>query len=144
MEIGLVSCTKKKQDSPSRPRELYQLSPLFRKASQYADMNHDQWYVLSAKHGLLLPDSSIIEPYDETLSDLSQENRQSWADTVFEDLSQKNLLDGDVVFVLHAGRDYYEPLLPRFDSAGVSYSIPTEGLKLGETLSWYNDHLSDD
>lgn len=143
MEVGLVSCTKKKRESPSRPRELYQPSSLFQKASQYAEANHDQWYVLSAKHGLLLPEGDIIDPYDETLSDLSKEDRQAWADTVIEDLSEKNLLDDDVEFILHAGKDYYEPLLPRFDSAGVSYQIPTEGLKLGETLGWYHDQLSD-
>jgi len=41
MEIGLVSCTKAKEDSASTPRELYEPSALFRKARSYVEENHD-------------------------------------------------------------------------------------------------------
>ncbi len=39
MEIGLVSCTKAKQDSAATPRELYEPSALFRKSRDYAEEN---------------------------------------------------------------------------------------------------------
>jgi len=45
MEIGLVGCTKAKEDSASTPRELYEPSALFRKARSYVEENHDVWYV---------------------------------------------------------------------------------------------------
>lgn len=32
----------------------------------YADREHDAWWILSAKHGLVDPDGDPIEPYDET------------------------------------------------------------------------------
>ena len=56
-EIGLVSCTKTKLEQPAPPAELYAPSPLFSKARQYCEQNHDDWFILSAKHYLLEPDS---------------------------------------------------------------------------------------
>lgn len=62
MEIGLVSYTKSKREQASRPAELYMESAFFRKAREYVEANHDQWFILSAKHGLLEPDGPPIEP----------------------------------------------------------------------------------
>ncbi len=39
------------------------VSQLFKKASAYAELTCDSWYVLSAKHGPVHPDE-VIEPYD--------------------------------------------------------------------------------
>ncbi|WP_395858435.1 DUF6884 domain-containing protein [Arthrobacter sp. KBS0702] len=39
---------------------------MFKKASAYAELTCDRWYILSAKHGLLHPDE-IIQPYDMRL-----------------------------------------------------------------------------
>jgi hypothetical protein len=50
---------------PAPARELY-VSQLFKKASAYAELTCDRWYVLSAKHGLVHPDT-VIEPYDVRL-----------------------------------------------------------------------------
>lgn len=66
-EIGLVSCVKSKRDEPAKPRELY-TSAYFEKMRAYAEQEHDEWWILSAKHGLLDPDGSPIDPYNETLS----------------------------------------------------------------------------
>lgn len=35
----------------------------------YVEQYHDDWWILSAKHGLLDLNSDPIEPYDETLSE---------------------------------------------------------------------------
>lgn len=114
-------------------------SALFRKARRYCEQYHDGWYVLSAKYGLLDPAGAKIEPYDVTLSDFSSDDRQKWGDDVASELRRRNLTDERLV--VHAGRDYYEPLLEAL--ADVEYEIPTEGLRYGESLSWYNDHLED-
>ena len=66
-EIGLVSCVKTKRDEPAVPKDLY-ASPYFEKMRAYAEQYHDDWWILSAKHGLLDPDGEPINPYDETLS----------------------------------------------------------------------------
>ena len=66
-EVGLVSCVKTKRPEPTVPKDLY-TSDYFRKMRQYAEQEHDDWWILSAKHGLLDPDGEPIEPYVETLS----------------------------------------------------------------------------
>lgn len=43
MEVGLISCTKNKRDSPAQPTNLYMESSLFRKARAYAETHHDDW-----------------------------------------------------------------------------------------------------
>lgn len=63
--VGLVGCASQKLRRPAPARELY-VSPLFKKASAYAEQACDRWYVLSAKHGLVHPDA-IFEPYDMKL-----------------------------------------------------------------------------
>ncbi|WP_394295469.1 DUF6884 domain-containing protein [Natronococcus jeotgali] len=45
-EIGLVSCTKTKLEQPAPPAGLYAPSPLFSKARQYCEQNHDDWFIL--------------------------------------------------------------------------------------------------
>jgi hypothetical protein len=61
-EVGLVSCTKSKTDHSAPPKDLYEPSALFRKARRYCKDTHDEWYILSAKHGLLEPDGPPIDP----------------------------------------------------------------------------------
>lgn len=63
-----MSCTKRKREQAGKPADLYMESAFFRKAREYAKANHDEWYILSAKHHLVLPDGPPIEPYDDTLS----------------------------------------------------------------------------
>lgn len=106
MEIGLVSCTKSKRDHAAPPKDLYDESAFFRKARQYARTNHDAWYILSAKHGLLEPDADPIDPYDETLSGATIERKQDWSQMVYTQLRNNGLLSGKTRLVFHAGRDY--------------------------------------
>lgn len=139
-EIGLVSCTKSKRDEPASPRDLYEPSSLFRKARAYCEAAHDEWYVLSAKHGLLTPDGPPIEPYDETLTNAPVARRRDWAQKVVEEMDEKRLLDPKNTLVMHAGKAYYEELLPLIEEWNVLVKLPLEGLRQGERLRWYNEH----
>lgn len=143
MEIGLVSCTKSKRGHAAPPQDLYDESAFFRKARQYARANHDGWYILSAKHGLLEPDGEPIEPYDDTLSGASVERKRDWSEMVYTQIHDKGLLTDGARLVFHAGRDYYDELIPLLDDADATITIetPTDGLQYGETLAWYNDLL---
>ena len=62
--ICFVSCVSLKASVARPASELY-VSPLFRKAKEFASNNFDQWYILSAEYGLVHPDV-IIEPYTPT------------------------------------------------------------------------------
>lgn len=142
-EIGLVSCVKTKQDTPAKPRDLY-VSSYFAKMRAYAEQTHDEWWILSAKHGLLDPDGAPIDPYETTLTGAPIARKRTWADRVYGELEDAGLLEGHVTVVLHAGRDYYEELLPELERHdGVRVEIPTEGLTIGRTLSWYNSRLDE-
>ncbi|MFC7009255.1 DUF6884 domain-containing protein [Halalkalicoccus salilacus] len=50
------------------------------------------------------------------------------------------MLNENNVLVIQAGKDYYEQLLPIIESEVDDVCIPTEGLAIGETLAWYDDH----
>ena len=141
MEIGLVSCTKQKRNEPSRPAELYTESAYFRKMRDYSERNHDQWFVLSAKYGLLEPDGEPIEPYDDTLRDAPIGEKRDWAEGVFDQLESTGALVDGTTLVIHAGKDYYSELLPLLEQTDVAIEIPTEGLAIGEKLGWYTDRL---
>lgn len=139
-EIGLVSCVKTKRDEPSTPKALY-TSPYFEKMRSYAEQYHDDWWILSAKHGLTDPDADPIEPYDETLSGASVAKKREWAEKVAEQLDRQGLLSEGVTLVLHTGKDYYGELIPHIESSGVDIEIPTEGLAIGEKQAWYKERL---
>ena len=141
MEIGLVSCTKSKRTEAAKPADLYMESAFFRKAREYVEANHDAWHILSAKHQLLDPSGEAIEPYDDTLSGATKGRKRDWARTVYEQLRNQELLEEGNRLVFHAGRDYYDELMPLLEDTGVEVETPTDGLQFGETLAWYNEHL---
>ena len=57
-KIALVACVSRKTPRPLPAQDLY-VSDWFRKASAYARRVADEWYILSAKHGLVSPDTVI-------------------------------------------------------------------------------------
>ena len=139
-EIGLVSCVKSKRDESAPPKDLY-TSDYFEKMRNYAEMHHDEWYILSAKHGLLDPEDDPIAPYDETLRNFSKPEQREWAQQVQEQMEESDILEGEVSLVIHAGKDYYEELLPLVEDHVESIEIPTEGLAIGKTKAWYKENL---
>jgi len=105
--VGLVSCTKSKKKEPSLARELYMPSSLFQKERAYCERTYDEWYILSAKHGLLHP-ATLIDPYDVTLNRMRAKERRAWGARVWEQL--QSLLPAELYF--HGGARYREPLIP--------------------------------
>jgi hypothetical protein len=140
IEIGLVSCVSSKRDTPAPPRDLY-TSPYFEKMRAYADSHHDDWWILSAEYGFLDPDGPEIDPYDTTLTNATVEQKRDWARRVESQLKDAGLLAEDTTLVIHAGLDYYEELLPIIENEVHDVRIPTEGMRIGEKLSWYNDRI---
>jgi len=140
-EVGLVSCTKTKREQKSSPGELYRPSTLFSKARQYCERHHDEWYILSAKHHLLKPNSPPIEPYDETLTGAKVSRKREWAQAVYNDLNAAGLLESETILVFHTGKAYSEELLQLVENDDVNIQLPVEGLMIGERLRWYNQQL---
>jgi hypothetical protein len=109
---------------------------------EYAEREHDDWWILSAKHGLLDPDGEPIESYDETLTRARVAEKREWSQRVFSALDEEGLLSEDTHLILHAGKAYYDELLPLLKQSDVArITIPTKGLRIGKTLAWYNERL---
>ncbi|MFC6964949.1 putative glycoside hydrolase family 15 protein [Halocatena marina] len=136
LEIGLVSCVKTKQNESAVPKNLY-ISDYFSKMRTFAEDHHDDWYILSAKHGLLDPDGPEIEPYDDTLRNASVGEKRAWAQNVYQQMRDDGFFTLETTLVIHAGKDYYSEFLPYLEDDEVEVKIPTEGMGIGERKAWY-------
>jgi hypothetical protein len=132
--IALVSCVGKKRSEESLAKDLYQ-SPWFVKARNHVESKNLDWYIISAKYGLVNRDQ-VLEPYEQTLNDMPADKRRGWASKVFEEIL-KELPNGGQVNIF-AGDRYREFLIPLLESAGYSISIPLKGLGIGQQLAWFD------
>ena len=132
--VALVSCVKSKQLRSARAADLY-TSPLFLGFRAYAEAVADEWFILSAKHGLLAP-GDVVAPYEMTLNKAGVAERRRWAERVQEQLLEVLTPGSDVVIL--AGQRYREHLVPFLRELGHSVAIPLEGLQMGQQLQWLN------
>lgn len=138
-KVALVACVSRHRCKPLPARDLY-CSDWFRKASAYAECAADEWYILSAKYGLVELDR-VIAPYDKTLGKMSADKRRAWAGKVWDSL-QLHLEPGDQVIIL-AGVQYREHLIEPIRGMGCSIEIPMAGLRIGEQLRWLKQKLEE-
>jgi len=136
--FGLVACAGGKHPNPAPASDLYD-SALFSKGRQFVEQNCDEWFILSAKHGLVRPDDEIA-PYEETLNSKSRAECREWSEHVWASLSWR-LEPSDTVTIL-AGERYRQDLVPLLEKHGCSVEVPMEGLGIGRQLQWLNHHLS--
>lgn len=134
--VYLVSCVSQKQERKCAARDLY-VSNWFCKARQYAEASGCAWFILSAKYGLVAPDR-VIAPYQLTLNTMRVADRRAWAEWVAGQLAKEVPDLTHVVFL--AGERYREYLARHFADRGVAVSVPMEGLRIGEQLSWLGQH----
>lgn len=130
--ICLVACTSRKGLYPA-PAEFIYRSPLFSAARSFAESRCDQWFILSAKYGLLSP-SDQVTPYNESLIGMSESRRVEWAREVFNVLSRKIPSSCGVVFL--AGSAYRSQLEPLLLAAGHRTAAPMSHLGIGSQVAW--------
>src|SRR4051794_27385870 len=136
MKIALISCTKLKADYPCSAREMYQESTLFKKAVKFIEQrDYDNWYVLSAKFGLL-SQHDVIEPYDLTLNKMKAAERKTWSELVLEQIDNFQLNLKQIDF--YAGVKYREYLIPLLEQKGTVCNAPLQGKGIGEQLQYYS------
>lgn len=136
VRIGLVGCVKTKLDRRVPAKDLY-TSPLFRGRRAFVEASCEQWFILSAKHGLLSP-AEEVEPYDETLKAGSPQERRAWAERVLHKLDAvRPSVNGDV-FEIHAGSEYRAfGLADGLRARGAAVDVPAEHLSQGAQLAFY-------
>ncbi len=130
--IYLVSCVSQKLDHPAEARDLY-TSALFLKAKAYVTATGCDWFVFSAKYGLVLP-TQVIEPYEQTLNIMAGADRRQWAALVLTQLAEAAPHAKRIVFL--AGNRYRENLIPTLERQGVAIECPMANLRIGEQLQW--------
>lgn len=137
--IGLVACCKTKLDRPAPARELY-ISQLFRVSLRYAEAQCEVVYVASAKHGLVELDD-VIAPYEFSLFQMSQRERELWGVAVARTLVARH--SAGLVLVALAGVTYVQPIRNAFASLGIGAVLePLKGMQLGQRLSWLGAQAS--
>jgi hypothetical protein len=138
LTIGLVGCASQKLNRPAPARELY-VSQLFKKASAYAEATCDRWYVLSAKHGLVHPDT-VLEPYDVRLGTNHRTSPpiHTWAAGVRGQLDAELAGLENVTLVALAGEQYRTAVR---DSRW-PVLVPMKGLGIGQQLGWLTGQLN--
>lgn len=102
MRVGLISCCKEKEDFPTQAQYLYK-SPYFKLSMAWIRKRCDVWAILSAKHGVVMPDE-LIEPYDVALTKLPSVDRAKWALKV--QLQLEEMWGKDVIYMVLAGHEY--------------------------------------
>ena len=134
MKIVLISCASKKLSKKSEAKDLY-ISTLFKYNLRYAiSLNPDSIFILSAKYGLLELNEEV-EPYNQTLNKMDNEEIVKWADKVINKLSRKTDLKKDE-FIFLAGEKYRKFLIPHISN----YKIPLEGLGIGKQLKYLKEN----
>lgn len=134
--VYLVSCVSQKRERECAARDLY-VSNWFCKARRYVEASRCSWFILSAEYGLV-PPNRIIVPYELTLNTMRVADRRAWAKLVARQLAEAVPNLSYVVFL--AGERYREFLARHLADRGIAISVPMEGLRIGEQLSWLGDH----
>ena len=135
--IVLISCVSKKLAYKTIAKNLY-ISPLFRGNLAYAQSRQpDKIFILSAKYGLVKLEQEL-EPYNQTLNEMSATENKQWAKKVLEQMHEEMIdFENDEVIFL-AGEKYRKNLLSHFHKA----SIPLQGLGIGRQLKYLKEQRS--
>ncbi len=133
----LISCTKRKLPYGARAELLYSSSTLFRLSLAYARTLHPDAiiYILSAEHGLVSL-GQHLEPYNKTLKKMSRAERSAWGQRVLGQLARV-CSPTDDHFIILAGKDYYETLIPGLPN----HCLPLKDLGQGKRLQFLKRHI---
>lgn len=143
MKVVLISCVSKKMElAPNQKvaaKDLY-VSTMFRLAWQYAQtFKPDRIYILSAKHGLLRPDTEIAS-YNQTLNSASAAKRREWADEVMKSLRNEGIDPQRDEVIILAGQNYSRYLAPQIAHCRQPYR--ENGCKgMGYILKFLKDEI---
>lgn len=131
-KIGLIACVSKKRKETSPASELY-ISQWFQAAKRYILSLEIEYFILSAKHGILYP-TQLVEPYDQSLYRLSVSERRRWSKKVVKQLIA--IASPGTEFIILAGKPYRESIVEPLLNAGYNITIPLQGLGIGKQLQW--------
>jgi hypothetical protein len=117
-------------------KDLY-LSSLFLGRRDYVEHSCNEWWILSALHGVVGPDD-VLEPYDLALNDFSRAEKREWSAKVLQAIDLRVSPRRGETFEMHAGADYrLFGVEDGLQNRGCLIVNPTEGLRFGNQLAFY-------
>lgn len=133
--VILIGCGKTKQPYVLQARDLYK-GPLFVKRRAYAEASGEPWAILSALHGLVLPEQTL-RPYDKTVT--TDAAVRNLAELLAFQLREDGAWAHVDAVEIHAGALYVEAFMraTRKISRDVAIDVPLRGLGIGKQLAWY-------
>lgn len=131
MRIALISCSKTKRSGVHPACELY-CSVRFRLAWKYAAGAYDKTGVLSAKHGLIIPERRI-RAYDDALGSKTSAERSAWARKVARQIRAQFPIGSEIHFL--CSRAYRETLAELL-SGDYAVAAPLAHMRRAEQLRW--------
>ena len=139
--VYLIACTKSKQNYRCTAEEMYKKSALYRLSYEYClNFVHDKYsqiYILSAKHHLLSL-TKVIEPYNETLTNMKAKQRKEWGQNVYKKMQETFDMD-NTHFIFLTGKEYMKPIIPYLESSQYSSPIPS-GYGIGKRMRWLKNN----
>lgn len=121
--VGLIACSKTKLPHRAKARDLY-TGTLFGLSSRWIERNCSSWAILSAKHGVVLPDEEL-EPYDQALVGAPWKDVQSWHWRTNQQL--RRVFPGRR-FIVIAGHEYLGAVV------GLDFEQAFGGLPIGRKM----------
>ena len=134
MKIGLISCVSTKLEGNHKAKDIY-ISPLFKKSRKFVEKYYDDYYILSAKYGLI-EKNKHIDSYNLTLNKMNINKRQMWSILVAKQI--KNIINKDDELFILAGEKYYMDLIKYIPN---KTNIIMKNLGLGERLQYLNKKI---
>lgn len=135
--ITLVSCCRDKLGRCAAARQLYK-SPLFQKSARWAERQGNDWFVLSARYGLIKPDDRLM-PYDHSVRNMSPVEREAWAKHVADQLGvfYRDVDPLEVTLLAGAAYSVWIPLVQN----RCTVHQPMDGMQIGQRLQWLTRQL---
>jgi hypothetical protein len=98
--VALVGCTQQKRPAPCEARDLY-VSSYFMQARRAAEHLADDWFILSARYGLLAP-RRVVRAYNVQMKDFDAAQRDEWGAGVRAELVRLGLWERNIIFLAAA------------------------------------------
>ena len=141
--LVLVGCGAAKNPGKLPAREKYSSNYSHLK-NEYAEVVGDDWFIVSAKYGVVHPDERI-DDYDVTVRDMNAEERENWGNRTGNEIVEEvdRIIDDrdEVIDEIHLllGSAYQEPLMEDLlwlEARGVELVKPFEDTSgIGEQMA---------
>lgn len=138
-ELWLICCASRKRPSSCPARLLYDESTLFRYSRDYVESYSYPYCILSAKYGLLEPDT-VISPYNLTLLNFDTDAHIEWSERVFKQLMEN--YPNVKKLHLYTGNAYEKYLIPLLEANGIEYEQYLKHYGIGQKVKWFKDHIN--